>query len=259
MDLINRLDFEEKKAIQRWVIMNLNTFPKKIKTEEISWKGQINIVKDHDLLLIKEMNEKKDRDLKSGRLVEWKDFREILKDIKSYEKNEIPITSKDINIVKEKFPNLPETDLKELAKENKILNISEGYHLSYDFKEISDYEIEAFASPLNNILKKYCSVFLRDQTLFGQHKGGGCLGTFQKLDLVGKSVYINPPFIDTILVDAAKKVRSALAQKKGTRILFVGPTWKDSEYHIILSRNEFLKEDRYVKGEIEITMFFLEN
>lgn len=139
--------------------------------------------------------------------------------------------------------------------------------------------LECFASPLNfRLLGKsgayFCSIFPDSDAKFGS------LGNF--FDVKDETIIdflsahardgdgshiahmqVNPPFVETILSDAAKKCLSILnlAYQKGKnlKIFFHTPAWYDAEFYTILTNKQFDKMDvDIVEMKLKRGMFKIE-
>ncbi len=105
------------------------------------------------------------------------------------------------------------------------------------------YTIEGFASPLNSMMLllggNFCSVYDDDKVF-------GSIGSFFDADFNGKSVVVNPPFVESLLYDAAVKVTSSLKMSK-CRFIFYGPDWQDSKFMKLLDKNKFVTNKKILK------------
>ena len=94
---------------------------------------------------------------------------------------------------------------------------------------------EAFASPLNSRLLGlpgacFCSLFLDTDAVFGS------AGDFFACDALPGAWVVNPPFVEALLTAAAHKCLAALAgPSPPPAVFFVGPDWRDAEFHRLLS------------------------
>ena len=98
---------------------------------------------------------------------------------------------------------------------------------------------EAFASPLNARLlgkpeAKFCSIFPDTDAAFGS------VGDFFAADLAGANWVVNPPFVESIMVRAARKVTEALVPGTPQTFFFVIPAWTDTEAYTLLHECPFL-------------------
>ena len=81
---------------------------------------------------------------------------------------------------------------------------------------------ECFASPLNNYLDRYCSAFPDIDCAFGS------LGSFFNLEIIEGSFQANPPFTQTIMDRAYKKIHDALTNPLSGALSFavIVPAWR---------------------------------
>jgi len=104
--------------------------------------------------------------------------------------------------------------------------------------------IEGFASPFNSQIMRlteepcssksdlaFCSLSKSD-TPFGS------LGNFFDQDFEGRTVIVNPPFIESLLKKAARKCISEL-EEHPCKFIFYGPNWADSPFYDILEKSKY--------------------
>lgn len=102
--------------------------------------------------------------------------------------------------------------------------------------------IEGFASPINsqilyiNTSLNYCSLFLDTDQPYGS------LGDFFSVDFLGKSVYVNPPYVFDIMNRVSQKVIQICsnAGMSFVRFFITVPEWTDAQYYIELMSSSFL-------------------
>ena len=89
--------------------------------------------------------------------------------------------------------------------------------------------IEGFASPFNSqavmLNQKFCSIFPELDRPYGS------ICNFFDLDVQGETIIINPPFVEDILLEAAKK---CIKLSEKNKVIFRGPNWKDAEFYLLL-------------------------
>jgi hypothetical protein len=134
-----------------------------------------------------------------------------------------------------------------------------------------DIQIEGFGSPLNSqmmMLKFYslsnsfpqsfCSLFPDTDKIFGS------LGNFFKQDFRGKRVFINPPFIPSMIIKIHQMLENFLNEnEKGLYIIDI-PEWPEENCYKNLMSSKFLKyhhtfekgEHYYMHGEKKINPTF---
>ena len=99
---------------------------------------------------------------------------------------------------------------------------------------------EAFASPFNSRLlgmpgASFCSLFLETDRIFGS------IGDFFVLDLATAPAgnwVVDPPFVEDLLVRAARKCLSAVESGSAT-FYFIMPAWRDCEAYRLLHGSRF--------------------
>lgn len=107
-------------------------------------------------------------------------------------------------------------------------------HVDFLYREWG-VRTEAFASPLNSRLlglpgARFCSLFLDTDAVFGS------AGDFFACDALPGAWVVNPPFVEALLTAAAHKCLAALAgPSPPPAVFFVGPDWRDAEFHRLLS------------------------
>jgi hypothetical protein len=110
-------------------------------------------------------------------------------------------------------------------------------HVNFLYREWG-VRTEAFASPLNSRLLGlpgacFCSLFLDTDAVFGS------AGDFFACDALPGAWVVNPPFVEALLTAAARKCLAALAgPSPPPAVFFVGPDWRDAEFHRLLSASE---------------------
>lgn len=105
----------------------------------------------------------------------------------------------------------------------------------------ADEVVEGFASPFNSQIMRLAADFpdkkLNFCSLSECDKQFGSLGNFFDQDFTGKTVIVNPPFIESILESAAKKCLETL-DKGEAKFIFYGPAWYDSPFYELLDSDE---------------------
>jgi hypothetical protein len=97
--------------------------------------------------------------------------------------------------------------------------------------------IEGFASSFNSQIVnvspelKYCSLMECDKKF-------GSLGNFFDQNFEGKTVIVNPPFIEDILEKAARKCLEEL-EAHPCKFIFYGPAWTDSPFYELLDKSSY--------------------
>jgi hypothetical protein len=132
------------------------------------------------------------------------------------------------------------------------------------------YDTEAFASPLNSLALEARFSVAKEARLvpgyfslnFETDKYFDSLGNLftEGLACKGKVWYINPPFTEQILEDAAKFVIALLTGRKDAQVYFYGPKWdvtsstfKKANFVAILEDSPFVVEKRAVTStDIEV-------
>lgn len=131
------------------------------------------------------------------------------------------------------------------------------YQQLYDF----GVRFEGFASSLNSRLLM-CAGNDEDERVFFYSTAPdtdapfGAVGQFQSADIrAGQSWSVNPPFIETVMLDAAKKVVDSLdaidnehfadnadktVARKPTVVFMLMPAWSDAEANIVLDNSRHL-------------------
>ena len=123
---------------------------------------------------------------------------------------------------------------------------------------VKDYDVtvEGFASPFNSQLLRladefpdnsfqFCSLFPELDQPFGS------IGNFfTQSDFQGKSVVVNPPFIEDILKRAAEKCINVLETGPG-KFIFIGPAWTDAVFYTALAKSKYLVSSRHFKTHYE--------
>ena len=123
-----------------------------------------------------------------------------------------------------------------------------------NYKYLNDrfnIEIEGFASPINSQLikissdKKFCSIFYDTDKYFGS------LGNFFDLDISNKSICVNPPYMEPILIKTLDKILELV--DNNVRTFTIMPYWEDSKiiniikdhavYYEILENKKHYYED----------------
>jgi len=101
--------------------------------------------------------------------------------------------------------------------------------------------IEGFASPFNSQIMRLIDEFPNKKLNFCSlsecDKQFGSLGNFFDQDFIGKTIIVNPPFIENILESAAKKCLETL-DKGDAKFIFYGPAWYDSPFYELLDSVE---------------------
>jgi Phosphorylated CTD interacting factor 1 WW domain len=107
--------------------------------------------------------------------------------------------------------------------------------------------LECFASPKNSQIimisetANFCSLFFDTDKYFGS------LGNFFDINLAifqPISLMVGPAYIESLMIEASKKVLTALAKGINLRIIYNGPRWTDSEFWILLKNSKFLQYDQ---------------
>lgn len=97
--------------------------------------------------------------------------------------------------------------------------------------------VEGFASPFNSQIMRLIDELPNKKLNFCSlaecDKQFGSLGNFFEQDFTGKTVIVNPPFIESILHSAAKKCLETL-DKGDANFIFYGPAWYDSPFYELL-------------------------
>lgn len=122
----------------------------------------------------------------------------------------------------------------------------EIYKYLYDNCGITN---EAFSSPLNSRLifsenSNFFTLFKDTDAIFGSK------GDFLKSDLglFSGGFFINPPFIDKIMISASKKVLQYLDQINGNKtILYTIVSWTDSEAYLLLKKSKWKRKEYPLK------------
>jgi Phosphorylated CTD interacting factor 1 WW domain len=97
--------------------------------------------------------------------------------------------------------------------------------------------IEGFSGPFNSQIIRlgpysFCSLFEEDKVFGG-------LGSFFDQDFSGKFVIVNPPYVESLLIQAAVKILEQL-DKGNCKFIFVGPYWADSQFVALLGQSKYL-------------------
>lgn len=137
-----------------------------------------------------------------------------------------------------------------------ILNMRYSYiklnthGLSRDFYKMGynkyDDVTEGFASHFNHYFNKWCSAFKEEKQL-------GSLGSFFEMkEFTTRTVYVNPPFDQTLMEYAIDHVINILKEnKKKYEFIFTYPDWDDFHGLEILKKNKHYKKSiKYRKGEL---------
>ncbi len=109
-----------------------------------------------------------------------------------------------------------------------------------------DLDTEGFASPFNSYLirsglKRSDPSKYRIFSLFPEDKDFGCEHDFFTATLTGHRVFVNPPFIESMLEQAAVRCIQALRDDVDTVIVFYGPKWDDAKFYQLLSTSSYLE------------------
>ena len=116
--------------------------------------------------------------------------------------------------------------------------------------KIHNIDIEGFASPLNaaylNVGVPFCSIFKSDS-----HFGG--IGNFFNLnELDGKTLSINPPFIES-LINNVYEICMTWLNMYSIKLLLILPDWRDAKYYMGFMNSKYLIEYKiYKKNELPI-------
>lgn len=113
--------------------------------------------------------------------------------------------------------------------------------------------VEGFASPLNSRIitlgrpgLSFCSLFPDTDAPFGS------IGDFFEVDLIGRSVVVNPPFVpavmDRMLLKIERDCAVALAQQASIRFFVVVPEWADAEFYLGLMKSPYRLFDFQLPG-----------
>jgi hypothetical protein len=92
----------------------------------------------------------------------------------------------------------------------------------------TDAKIELFGSPVNTLNDQYCSPFRDLETVFGS------LGSFFDFKFTSGTYFMNPPFDELLMKNAALKVIDALRSRVPITVIVVIPAWdiqSQYEYH----------------------------
>ena len=123
--------------------------------------------------------------------------------------------------------------------------------LARDYSKLSssDKGIEAFSSVFNKYFDSFCSAFPDLESIFGSR------GSFFDLDLSKetKTIYINPPFDEAIMINIFIKIdeykNSSL--KNSLKFVCTFPRWKDfSQLNKFIKKDYVKKVTFYKKGEL---------
>lgn len=120
--------------------------------------------------------------------------------------------------------------------ESKSLQWSLPSSLTEKLQDDFGFNFEMFASPFNSYYGNFCSLFLKTDKYFGSYGSffNLCIGLNEKLYIA------NPPFIEDIMDKAAIHIIKELERVKDkVVIIWVMPTWKDSEAYKLLSKCKF--------------------
>lgn len=136
-----------------------------------------------------------------------------------------------------------------LFKRYKYIDLS-THGLARDFYNMgyypSDDVTEGFAAHYNHFFQNWCSAFEEEKIL-------GSLGSFFELnEYPTKTIYVNPPFDQTLLEQSVKHVLEILNNtKKHYIFIFTFPYWKDlSIFPSIFSCKFFSKKTIFKKGTL---------
>jgi len=108
-----------------------------------------------------------------------------------------------------------------------------------------DIDIEGFASPFNSYLirsglKQSEPDKYRIFTLFKDDKVFGCDTNFFSASISGHNVFVNPPFLESTLEQAAVHCLNALESDQQTTIVFYGPDWSDAAFYVKLKQSPYV-------------------
>ncbi len=124
-----------------------------------------------------------------------------------------------------------------------------GQHFSFDDRLFTyliaelGVTLECYASPLNSRLARlspetsqFCSLFPDTDTVFGS------IGPFESRTYDGISALVNPPYVGSILLVAAKHTISTLTStNKPVMCFLVYPSWVSSQGYQLLANSQFLR------------------
>lgn len=98
-----------------------------------------------------------------------------------------------------------------------------------EWKRKQNFEIELFGAPFNTIAPKFGSLY----TDIDQHFGaiGDYQSILEKVNITG-NVLVNPPFVEEIMNDVAKKI---IKRKDRNKFVVIFPAWEDNEGYMLLN------------------------
>ena len=106
---------------------------------------------------------------------------------------------------------------------------------------------EGFASPFNSKLigkrdAKFCSLFKDTDKVFGS------MGSFFDVELNKNQAWaINPPFIESIMINTSKKILKMLKSRYDVFVFYILPAWNDSSSIQMIKRSKYLKHIKVLR------------
>lgn len=217
--------------------------------------------------LIMKMNEFYDKIIKESKIDKIIISKKICADI-DYAEGSIKyleffhfIPSVRLNLMKEKLREIYKESViidniigLTVIKYNNILNVGNQWRINMNFYNAlyNKYKIniEGFASPLNAaFLSKhipFCSIFESDKCF------GGIGNFFDLNELDGKTISINPPFIESLINRVYEKCNEWL-NRYSIKLILILPDWKDAKYYNNFMNSKYLIEYKiYKKGKLPV-------
>lgn len=116
-------------------------------------------------------------------------------------------------------------------------------HLSVPPQLLSPETTELFGSPLNTISDSYCSALPIDRAF-------GSMGSFFNLTFTPGTYLANPPFIEDIMTEMARKLLHVLDNVSDLIIFVVMPVWSEGaeERGVGYVAWDLIKESPYLRG-----------
>lgn len=93
--------------------------------------------------------------------------------------------------------------------------------IRYANKNIMDYDVELFASPINRTLNEFCSAYPDVDSYYN-----GNLGSYFNYDMKSNKKYtFNPPYDEPLMTNAIKRLISQMKRKKNIHVYITIPVW----------------------------------
>jgi len=155
------------------------------------------------------------------------------------------------------YKRIPSDVIKECSEKYRKLNpdgvnfMTVTNEMFNDLDHKHQFTLECFASPFDNRLTKFCSLYPEQDKLYGS------IGDFFKVDISlfdGEVLFINPPLIELVCCITIHRIMELLNSEYKIDLIVILPYWIDMIATFVDSRFIFEKEI-LKKGEYSMIFF----